>query len=135
MTGLGGETVAALGAFGDSLGLSFQMFDDILDLTGDESATGKRRGADLRDGTVTLPIVLALEAQPDLAARLPGCRDDEACLESVIDDVLASGSIERARQTALAFIDEARGRLAGCPGGFERELLDELAGSLVDRYG
>ena len=42
-------TVAALAAFGDSLGLSFQMLDDILDLTGDEAVTGKRRGAALRD--------------------------------------------------------------------------------------
>jgi geranylgeranyl pyrophosphate synthase len=135
MTGLSDETVAALAAFGDSLGLSFQMLDDILDLTGDEAVTGKRRGADLRDGTVTLPIVLALEARPDLGPRLLTCRDNETCLESVVEDVLASGSIERARQMALAFIDEARSRLAGCPGGFERELLDELAGSMVDRYG
>ena len=70
MTGLSGETVAALGDFGDSLGLSFQMLDDILDLTGDEAVTGKRRGADLRDGTVTLPIVLALEARPESGPRL-----------------------------------------------------------------
>ncbi len=45
-----------------------------------------------------------------------------------------SGAIERARETALAFMDEARSRLADCPGGVERELLDELAGSVVDRY-
>ncbi len=134
MTGLGRETVEALGAFGDSLGLSFQMLDDILDLTGDEAVTGKRRGADLRDGTVTLPIVLAIEARPDIGPRLVTCRDNETCLEGVVDDVLASGSIERARALALEFVDDARGRLADCPSGFERELLDELAGSLVDRY-
>ena len=133
-TGLGRETVEALGGFGDSLGLSFQMFDDILDLTGDEAVTGKRRGADLRDGTVTLPIVLAIEARPDIGPRLMTCRDNETCLEGVVDDVLASGAIERARGTALEYVADARRRLADCPSGFERELLDELAGSLVDRY-
>jgi len=134
VTGLGEETVVALGAFGDSLGLSFQMLDDVLDLTGDENVTGKRRGADLRDGTVTLPLVLAIAARPDIGPRLITCRDNETCLEGVLDDVLASGSIERARAMALEFVDDARGRLAECPSGFERELLDELAGSLVDRY-
>jgi len=134
VTGLGDETVAALGEFGGSLGLSFQMLDDVLDLTGDESVTGKRRGADLRDGTVTLPLVLAIAARPDIGPRLITCRDNETCLEGVLDDVVASGSIERARAMALDFVNEARGRLAGCPSGFERELLDELAGSLVDRY-
>ena len=134
LSGLGTESVDALGAFGDSLGLSFQILDDILDLTGDEFVTGKRRGADLRDGTVTLPIVLALEARPDIGPRLERCRDDEAVLAEVLDQVVASGGIERARELALGFMDEARRRLAECPGGFERELLDELAGSLVDRY-
>ena len=134
VTGLGDETVVALGAFGDSLGLSFQMLDDILDLTGDENVTGKRRGADLRDGTVTLPLVLAIAARPDIGPRLITCRDNETCLEGVLDDVLAGDSIERARAMALDFVDDARGRLADCPSGFERELLDELAGSLVDRY-
>ena len=134
MTGLGPETVEALGAFGDSLGLSFQMLDDILDLTGDEAVTGKRRGADLRDGTVTLPIVLAIEARPDIGPRLLACRENATCLEGVVDDVLASGSIERARGMALDFMNEARRRLADCPSGFEHELLDELAASMVDRY-
>ena len=134
MTGLGDETVEALGAFGDSLGLSFQMLDDILDLTGDEAVTGKRRGADLRDGTVTLPIVLAIEARPDIGPRRLSCRDNSTCREGVLDDVLSSGAIERARGMALDFINEARRRLADCPSGFERELLDELAGSMVERY-
>jgi geranylgeranyl pyrophosphate synthase len=134
LTALSGETIEALGAFGDSLGLSFQILDDVLDLTGDEAATGKRRGADLRDGTVTLPIVLALEARPEIGQRLAGCRDDEDCLQHIVDEVLATDAIERARAVALTFMDEARRRIADSPGGFERELLDELAASLVDRY-
>ena len=90
------------------------MLDDILDLTGDESVTGKRRGADLRDGTVTLPLVLAIAARPDIGPRLVTCRDNETCLEGVLDDVLATGSIERARAMALEFVNEARSGLAAC---------------------
>jgi heptaprenyl diphosphate synthase len=135
LTGLSDDTVAALGAFGDSLGLAFQIFDDILDLTGDEAETGKRIGTDLRDGTVTLPIVLALEARPDIGPRLERCRDDEAAVLEVIADVRESGAIESARRLAVDFVAEARARLDACKGGFEKELLDELAASLVDRAG
>jgi len=135
ITGLSADTVEALAAFGDSLGLAFQILDDILDLTGDEAATGKRRGTDLRDGTVTLPILFALEARPEIGPRLEHCTDDEAVLDGVVADVVESGGVERARKLALDYLQDARGRLATCRGGFERELLNELAGSVVDRYG
>jgi geranylgeranyl pyrophosphate synthase len=135
LTGLSADTVEALAAFGDSLGLAFQILDDILDLTGDQADTGKRQGTDLRDGTVTLPIVFALEARPDIGPRLERCTGDETILEGVVADVVASGGVERARKLALDYLEDARGRLASCRGGFERELLNELAGSVVDRYG
>jgi geranylgeranyl pyrophosphate synthase len=77
---------------------------------------------------------VAIEARPDSGPRLLACRENATCLEGVVDDVLASGSIERARGMALDFMNEARRRLADCPSGFEHELLDELAASMVDRY-
>ena len=135
LSGLSADTVEALAAFGDSLGLAFQILDDILDLTGEEAETGKRRGTDLRDGTVTLPIVFALEARPDIGPRLERCGDDPAVVDGVIADVVATGGVERARKLALDYMQDARARLAACRGGFERELLNELAGSVVDRYG
>ncbi len=64
------DTVAGAGRVRRLLGLAFQIFDDILDCTGDEAATGKRPGTDVRDGTVTLPLIFALEARPDLGAAL-----------------------------------------------------------------
>jgi geranylgeranyl pyrophosphate synthase len=134
LTGLDETTVEALGAFGVALGLAFQIFDDVLDLTGDEQAMGKRRGTDLRDGTITLPIVMALEAGPDIGPRLEACATDDAVAAALIADVAGCGAIERAREMALAFIDDARARLEESQGGFERELLTELAGSVVDRY-
>src|SRR6202040_2265938 len=57
-----------LGPFGHAVGLAFQLLDDVLDITGPEERTGKRRGTDLLDGTVTLPLILARERSPELEA-------------------------------------------------------------------
>ena len=50
-----------------AIGLAFQLLDDVLDVTGPEERTGKRRGTDLLDGTVTLPLILARERSPELS--------------------------------------------------------------------
>ncbi len=125
----------ALSAYGRSLGLAFQVFDDILDLSGDEARTGKRRGTDVRAGTVTLPLIFALEAKPDLGPRLrAGGELDDAAVAAVIAGVRASGAIDRAREAALGSIAEARRVLATCSEGVELDLLEQVASSVVDRY-
>src|SRR5688572_22743187 len=62
----GPECADALGKFGTWIGLAFQIFDDVLDVSGPTERTGKPRGTDLLDGTVTLPLILARERDPDL---------------------------------------------------------------------
>src|SRR5690606_25678383 len=64
--GLGAGQVDALGEAGASLGLAFQLTDDLLDLDGDPAVTGKDALADLRQGKVTWPVILACEREPDL---------------------------------------------------------------------
>ena len=59
---------AELAAFGREIGLAFQLLDDVLDVTGPPERTGKARGTDLLDGTVTLPLILARRSDPELAA-------------------------------------------------------------------
>ena len=112
ITGSAQRERRGLGAFGDALGPGVSDLRRHPRLHRRRGRTGKRRGADLRDGTVTLPIVLALEARPDIWPRLVTCRDNETGLAGVVDDVLASGAIERARALALEFAAEARRRLA-----------------------
>ena len=63
-----GELADALGAFARRIGLAFQLLDDVLDVSGPVERTGKARGTDLLDGTVTLPFILARERDPELAA-------------------------------------------------------------------
>ena len=56
----------ALADFGERIGLAFQLLDDVLDVSGPSERTGKPRGTDLLDGTVTLPLILARERDPEL---------------------------------------------------------------------
>src|SRR5918912_551924 len=64
----GAAAADGLGAFGDRIGVAFQILDDVLDVSGPTERTGKPRGADLLDGTVTLPLIIARERDPQLAA-------------------------------------------------------------------
>jgi geranylgeranyl pyrophosphate synthase len=123
---LGGST-GSLGSFGLALGIAFQIADDILDCTGDLDATGKAPGVDLRDGTPTLPLILAARKDPEVWRALAG--------ESVPDAlarVAATGALERARELALGFAERARGALDGEP---DRASLEALTHLVVDREG
>ena len=66
----GPDAAAALGVYGDRIGLAFQIFDDVLDVSGPTERTGKPRGTDLLDGTVTLPLILARERDPACARSI-----------------------------------------------------------------
>ena len=133
---LSGQKEAASFAreYGRLIGLAFQVFDDILDCSGDQAATGKRPGTDVRDGTVTLPMIYALEARPELAEilRRPGLSD--ADVDGVLRAVEDSGALTRARAHALRYIEEARAVLAACPDTLERDLLEQVAAQVVDRF-
>jgi len=128
------EAAGAVGRYGRLIGLAFQVFDDILDCSGEQAATGKRPGTDVRDGTVTLPMIYALEARPYLAEilRRPSLSDAE--VETVLTAVADTGALQRARDDALRYIEDARAVLAACPDTVERALLEQVAAQVVDRY-
>ena len=129
-----GGPAAELGAFGRGVGLAFQLLDDVLDVSGPEERTGKRRGTDLLDGTVTLPFVLARARDASLAGLDPRSVTDAAAAEAVCDRIAATGALEEARNRALAMVAEAK---AGLPSGLEprhREVLELVADSVVERY-
>ncbi len=134
LSGAGDDAAGAVGEYGRLIGIAFQVFDDILDCSGDEAATGKRPGTDVRDGTVTLPLIYALEARPDLAPILGSPGAEDAAVASVLGAVAESGALERARRDALRYIGDARSVLDACPDTVERELLAQVAAQVVDRY-
>jgi len=128
------ELAAALGAFARRIGLAFQMLDDILDVSGPVERTGKARGTDLLDGTVTLPFILARERDPGLARvelrALGGPRQAEALCERIA----ATGALDEAREQALGVVAGAKASLPEILPGGRSELLELVADAVVERY-
>ena len=124
-----GGPVEILGPFGRRIGLAFQLLDDILDVSGPAERTGKHRGTDLLDGTVTLPLILAREQDPGIA--LPVAGPDEA--EALCERIAATGALEAARAEALEIVAEAKAALPALPEG-QRGALELVADGVVDRY-
>jgi geranylgeranyl pyrophosphate synthase len=129
-----GRDEAALAAFGAEIGLAFQLLDDVLDVSGPPERTGKARGTDLLDGTVTLPLVLAIEIDPGVRATDLRALDPPAA-EALCDRIAASGALETVRSRALATIARAKERLDSPAFDPEqRDLLGLLADGVVQRY-
>ncbi|MGN6189867.1 MAG: polyprenyl synthetase family protein [Conexibacter sp.] len=126
-------TADALALFGRRIGLAFQLLDDVLDVSGPAERTGKARGTDLLDGTVTLPLILAREREPTLAQLdLRALRSPEQA-EKVCDRIAATGALDAAKQQALAVVEEARAALPKLPPAQQRA-LELVAEGVVERY-
>lgn len=126
--------VAALGRFGDLAGMAFQVADDILDCgrPADAAVLGKEPGADVRDGTITLPMLYALTRDPGLAAVLAAPIADADVL-LVLDRIRASGGLEAARVTALELRDDALATIEPLAGRFDLAPFHAIAARSVDR--
>jgi geranylgeranyl pyrophosphate synthase len=123
-----------LGAFARRIGLAFQLLDDVLDVSGPVERTGKARGTDLLDGTVTLPLILARErdaglAQVDLATLSGPGPAGELC-----DRIAATGALREARARALSLVAEAKSALSSFLPDDRGALLDLVADAVVERY-
>jgi geranylgeranyl pyrophosphate synthase len=109
------------------------MLDDVLDVSGPAERTGKHRGTDLLDGTVTLPLILARERDPALRSLdLRGVRTP-AQAEAVCDAIVATGVLEQAREDALGIVDAAKADLPMLPEA-QQGALELVADGVVDRY-
>lgn len=127
----GGDAASAdwLGAFGRRIGLAFQILDDVLDVQGPAERTGKPRGTDLLDGTVTLPLILARDRSPQLAALDLRAVTTPQQAEELCTRIAASGALDEARARALAMVAEAKA-------GLRRDdpALLLVADGVVERY-
>ncbi len=127
---------AALDAYGRSLGMAFQMADDLLDLEGDENTTGKSLGTDLEQGKVTLPIIHALAQANDrdkaalLALLKTSGSKNRAALRRPLE---AAGSLAYTRRKAEEYVGAARKALASLPEGPHRQALLNAADRALHR--
>jgi geranylgeranyl pyrophosphate synthase len=127
------ELAGALGSFGEDVGLAFQMLDDVLDVSGPADRTGKPRGTDLIDGTVTLPLILARARDRGLARLEPALTPEQA--EAICERIAATGALEAARDQALTHVAEAKRSLGGVDlPARRREALELVADGVVERY-
>ena len=122
----------ALVAFGSHLGLTFQMVDDLLDLTGDPRVTGKIPGTDLKEGVYTLPVLLACRADRSLAARL---REGHRALPEVLPVLEGTGALAEAHARAHAEAGAAEDALAGLPATPWRRALQEALEGVLAQVG
>jgi geranylgeranyl pyrophosphate synthase len=129
-----GQDLPALGEFGAQIGLAFQLLDDVLDVSGPVERTGKARGTDLLDGTVTLPLIVAAEADTSIReADLRALDADGA--ERLCDRIAATGALDRVRSRALELVASAKAQLGdGAFGSEQRQLLALVADGVVQRY-
>ncbi len=124
MLGCGGRDLS-LGEFGVALGIAFQITDDILDCTGEAMETGKIAGVDLREGTPTLPLLLAAQEDSVVYDALAG-----GPLDGALARVATTDALERSREFAREYAERARGCLDE---QLHREELEALTSLVVDR--
>jgi geranylgeranyl pyrophosphate synthase len=130
------QTISAMRYFGHEVGMAFQIVDDILDFTGDETRLGKPVGSDLRQGLVTLPALCYLEqhSNDDLILRIlrngRGSDEDIRCAVTLIRE---SGAIELALEEARSFTRRSLTALERLPAGSARQALQDLTEFVVQR--
>lgn len=132
--GGGGEEADLLGEYGTRIGIAFQILDDILDVASPEEITGKPRGADLRDGTVTLPMIIAMREEPGLRERIAGAMNGEPA-EEVCRLLAQHPATDAARSAALDLVEQAH-EIARNPvlRNSDGGALEEIANGVADRY-
>jgi len=128
---------APLERYGRALGRAFQIADDVLDSAIDETTAGKSVGHDLQEGKLTLPVLLACEADLELGQRIRKLLGEQgvpaAVAGEILADVRAAGGVDRARRKARALADEAVRALDALPATEYRDALQALAHLSADR--
>lgn len=131
------EQVESLRRFGYELGMAFQVIDDLLDYTGDQSTVGKPVGGDLRQGLVTLPMLFYMESNPNdpsVKKLLDGYHiQEEEEIQRLVHQTASSSAISRAHSVAIDFARKAEANLMGFRSCSEWEALLEITRYIIER--
>jgi geranylgeranyl diphosphate synthase type I len=134
------EQIAKMKDYARLMGMGFQVWDDILALTGDEKQLGKPVGNDIRNGKRTLIVLHALHSMdkndPRRAKLMKALGNDKATPEEIkgaIDVLQDCGAIDFAKRTAAEYAAEAKKQLECLPPTPEREFLSGVIDFAVGR--
>jgi geranylgeranyl pyrophosphate synthase len=132
--------VEALAGYGETIGIAFQLSDDLLDIASESVQSGKTPGTDLRAGVPTLPVLYALAGDDTDAAAVRlreilsiGPVTDEALHAEALGLLRESAAMKWARDTVRTYAEEARAQLSPLPDGAPRRALEELCDFIADR--
>jgi geranylgeranyl pyrophosphate synthase len=128
--------VTALRAYGEYLGMAFQIVDDVLDFISDEERLGKPVGSDLRAGLVTSPTLWFLERHPNhelIGEILDDGRKEDAAIRQAVHTIRDSGAVEASLDEARHFVRRSQRALEMLAPGAYRDALRELSDFVVDR--
>ena len=135
VAGVGKPVLDALAAYGEEIGVVFQLSDDIIDIASDSS--GKTPGTDLRAGVPTLPILLARRSTDPSDARLLALLDADLSADAELTEALglmrAHPAMAEAREEILRRAEVARGHLAPLPEGAAKQALAALCDGVISR--
>jgi heptaprenyl diphosphate synthase len=134
--------VAALASYGETIGIAFQLSDDLIDIASESAQSGKTPGTDLREGVPTLPVLYALASDdpaPD-SLRLRqilavGPVTDDALHAEALILLRQSEAMKMARETVRSYAESARTQLQVLPAGSARAALESLCDFIADRTG
>ena len=122
--------------FGYEIGMAFQIVDDVLDFTGEQSTVGKPVASDLRQGLITLPALYYIETNPgdaDVLWLLSGTYLSDERMERLVTAISSSGAIEKSLEEARKYVDCALVSLQKQPDCEERLALEGLTNYIVQR--
>jgi len=138
--GLAGREVDALARYGETMGVAFQLSDDLLDIASDSEQSGKTPGTDLREGVPTLPVLYALAGDESDAASVrlreilsAGPVTEDTVHAEALGLLRESAALKRARETVRAYAEQARMELAPLPEVPARRALESLCDFIADR--
>ncbi|SDZ36070.1 heptaprenyl diphosphate synthase [Micromonospora pattaloongensis] len=138
--GAGPEQIEALAGYGETIGVAFQLSDDLLDIASESVQSGKTPGTDLREGVPTLPVLYALGSDDADAASVrlreilaAGPVTDDALHAEALGLLRESPAMKRARETVRSYAEEARQQLSPLPDGPARRALESLCDFIADR--
>ncbi|MDG4795330.1 polyprenyl synthetase family protein [Micromonospora sp. WMMD1082] len=139
-SGAAAEHVAALAGYGETIGVAFQLSDDLLDIASESTESGKTPGTDLREGVPTLPVLYAL-ASDDADASSTRLREilssgpltDDALHAEALGLLRESPALKRARETVRSYAEDARSQLDPLPANPARRALESLCDHIADR--